>query len=218
MNNNTPVKLVLFDLDDTLIQSHINYQEIRLQVIELLDTPIKNLKNIPIAKILDRIKAEFPNKYQEAYRRVEVLEEVALKKAELIPWAEKIPNLMSKYNLQTAIFTNNSRKGVNHYLSKFSFLKSFLIITRDDVKAMKPNPEGLFKIIKRFNGIKSNIGLKSTIFVGDSFIDSKAAHAANIRFIWYNSRDIDLTNFPVVPYQIISHLSELEVILKRTNT
>jgi len=215
--NNAVIKLLIFDLDDTLIKSYIDYQAIRKQIVELFNSPSRNLIENSIASLLERLQTQFPEKLEEAYKRIDTLEGEALSKAKMIFFSDRIPALIKRFQLSSAILTNNSRKGVNKYLASFPFLNSFYILTRDDIPTMKPNPIGITTIIKKFQQTDPKLTIDQTAYVGDSFIDSQAAFMAGIRFIWYNSRQIDTSKFPNQPYQTINQLSDLEAILMQTN-
>ena len=212
---NVPVKLVIFDLDDTLIHSNINYSKIRYQIADLFPSPLSDevISKTPILELLEKLKHTHPDKFTEGYRRIDEAERKATKTATVIQGAEKIPLIIRKYNLHSVIFTNNSRKTIQLYLAnpKFYFLKEFQILTRDDFKNPKPYPEGLISIVEGFN--IQRITKDNTIYVGDSYIDAIAAYQANIRFIWFNSRDIDQNLFPTSPYATLTNWSNFESIL-----
>ncbi|MFX0123684.1 MAG: HAD family hydrolase [Candidatus Hodarchaeota archaeon] len=211
------IKLLIFDLDDTLLHSKINYSEIRSQIAELFLTPLSDeirLKT-PILELLNKLKHQNPDKFTEGYRRIDEAEREASKTATVVSGAEKIPLILKKYNLYSAIYTNNSKQTIDIYLAnpKFKFLKEFQILTRDDFTHPKPDPEGLLSIIEGFH--KKQITKQNTIYIGDSYIDAIAAARANIRFIWFNSRNLDQTLFPSPPYAILTDWSDFESILLR---
>jgi phosphoglycolate phosphatase-like HAD superfamily hydrolase len=212
-----PINLLIFDLDDTLIQSQIDYDQIRNEIVELFDQsiPSKDISKTPILMLLERLKEVHPEKYPEGYKRVYETEKNASEKAKIMEGAQEIPSLLKKYKIHSVIYTNNSSNTVYQYLakSKFKFLREFQILTRDDFTKPKPDPEGLIKIVELFQEEQvSQITRESTAYVGDSYIDAIAAHKANIKFIWFKSRDINKKLFPQV-FASLSHWDEFESIL-----
>ena len=206
------LKLLIFDLDDTLLHSNINYSELRFQIAELFSTPLPKeiVVKTPILELLKRLKHEDQNKYNEGYQRVNEAERKASKTATIIPGAEQLPSVLKKYNLNSVIYTNNSRETINLYLSNpvFEFLRKFTILTRDDFSQPKPDPEGIISIIDRYHDKK--ISKENTMYIGDSYIDAIAADRADIKFIWFNSRNIDPELFPSPPYATLTDWSAFE--------
>ena len=82
----------------------------------------------------------------------------------------------------------------------------------EDFNNPKPDPEGLIEIIERFTN--ESITKENTIYVGDSYIDGIAAYRANIRFIWFNSRDTNTDLMPIPPYAILTDWSNFESVLQ----
>ncbi|MFX0118695.1 MAG: HAD family hydrolase [Promethearchaeota archaeon] len=211
---NTMIKLMIFDLDDTLVHSNINYSEIRYQIADLFDPPLTStiITKTPILKLLDQLKNIDPNKFTEGYRRVDHAEKIAARNAQVIEGAERIPKILNKYGIHSVIYTNNSKGTVEAYLvkPKFKFLRNFQIFTREDFIEPKPSPIGLNDIIKRYQG--KQITKDNTVYIGDSYIDAIAADKAEIKFIWFNSRKIDQDLFPRSPYAILTDWSDFESI------
>ncbi len=214
---NKMIRLLIFDLDDTLIHSNINYSDIRYQIAELFDPQlsVEVISKTPILELLEKLQQVHPHKFSEGYERIDEAERKAAKNATIIPGANKIPLIIKKYNLHSVIYTNNSKMTIKLYLANqtFEFLKEFKILTREDFKKPKPNPEGLISIIEGFHDKQITKG--NTVYVGDSYIDAIAAKRADIRFIWFNSRDIDQSLFPRPPYATLTDWSDFESILFR---
>lgn len=213
---NQKLKLLIFDLDDTLLHSNLDYSELRFQVAELFSSPLPpeiTLK-MPILELLKRLKHESQDKFIEGSCIIDEAERKAAKTATIISGAEKLPLLLKKYNLKSAIYTNNSKKTIGLYLTNpvFEFLKEFSILTRDDFSRPKPDPEGILSIIEGFQDNK--ISKRNTLYIGDSYLDAIAANRAGIMFIWFNSRGIDQKLFPSPPYAILTNWTEFEPILR----
>ncbi|MHA1444492.1 MAG: HAD family hydrolase [Candidatus Hodarchaeales archaeon] len=203
------IKLAIFDLDDTLVHSSIDYAKIRFKIAELFprNVQLPNLHQTPILQILNQLKEIDDNLFQQASLIVEKSERNAVEKASVMKGVTLLPELLEQYEIRGAIYTNNTKDNVKLYLLKpgFEFLNHFEIITRNDISKPKPDPEGLMKIINKWNIPKLN-----TIYIGDSFIDSEAAMRANIRFLLFNSRKIEQKALKTPPFLVLNDWSEFE--------
>jgi Predicted phosphatase/phosphohexomutase len=75
-----------------------------------------------------------------------------------------------------AIFSLNSRRVIETCLERLDLSKKFdTIVSGEDVKKLKPAPDGILKILKILGIEKEN-----SIFLGDSYVDLKAGRAAGI--------------------------------------
>ncbi len=204
--------LIIFDLDDTLIHSTINYSDIRNNLAELFDSPFPSevIQKIPILKLLDKLKIENPENWEKGFQYIDSAEQKAIKNATVMEGAEVVSQILSKLNIKAVIYTNNSRKTVELYCAKkkFKFLNKFEIFTRDDFNNPKPHPEGLNYIIAKKNSDK-----EKTIYIGDSYIDARAAYEAGIKFIWFKSREIDPNLFEYSPIASFAHWRDFESLL-----
>ena len=77
------------------------------------------------------------------------------------------------------------------------------IIGTEHVENYKPNPEGLFKMIEMMK-------CESPIYIGDSYIDAKAAQNANIDFVGVTTGTTSRKNLESYPHvAILDNLEEL---------
>lgn len=209
------VKLLIFDLDDTLICSNIDYYKIRYSIAELFNPPLseETIKNTPILKLLTKLNMIHPDQYNEGKERMIELESGAAEFATVLEGAEKIPDLLMKLNIPAAIFTNNSINTLNIYLAKpiFNFLTKFEIFTREDFTCAKPDPEGIIKIIE-----KHKVPPEDVFYIGDSYIDAIAAQQSGVRFIHFKSRKTNQKLFPEPPYATITNWDEFEDLLNQS--
>src|SRR5438034_354671 len=73
----------------------------------------------------------------------------------------------------TAVWTNNARDITAEALARFDLLSVLdLVVTRDEMRALKPDPDGWRVIVEHF-GIPHD-----AVVVGDSWVDGVAAPAA----------------------------------------
>ncbi|MHA1944905.1 MAG: HAD family hydrolase [Candidatus Hodarchaeales archaeon] len=210
-----PIELIIFDLDDTLVRSSINYAKIRTEIAELFpkDSQLPHLNRTPILKLIKQLRELDEDLFHQAKLIVEKSERNAVNKAIIMDGASVIPSLLKHYNIKGVIYTNNTRETVKLYLRKlgFEFLSSFEIFTRDDIQKPKPDPEGIIMILNRWSIPKLN-----TLYIGDSFIDSEAANNAKIKFILFNSRNMDPNNLKTIPLLTLNDWSEFEPFLQTT--
>ncbi|MCB0724476.1 MAG: HAD-IA family hydrolase [Ignavibacteriae bacterium] len=84
-----------------------------------------------------------------------------------------------KNDYRLGIVSNKYRFRIEEFLSKHNYLDLFeVIVGTEDVKEMKPAPEGLLLAMKRMNSKKEN-----TLFIGDNPIDAMTAKNAGTDFI-----------------------------------
>lgn len=97
------------------------------------------------------------------------------------PYSGSIPLLetLRMNDVKIGLVTNNGRDpvtlalditGMNSYLSS--------IVTRDDVEIMKPDPQGVLKVIEELGSLP-----EETVFIGDSVEDIQAAKRAGVTSI-----------------------------------
>lgn len=207
--------LIIFDMDGTLIQSDIDYEGIRMSVLQILKGIIHEEKYnelltnpIPILDMLSFIKeSEFNGeKLQEAWAIIRDFELKGYEKAtideDVITTLQKLKDL----NCINVIYTNNSRKLTDYALKKFNIINLIdYVLTRDDVTKSKPHLEGLERIMKEFKRKKSDI-----LFIGDSWLDAEIAKKGGINFLLFKKVGAQGTRkFTAESYHTIEKISEI---------
>ena len=97
--------------------------------------------------------------------------------AKIYPDTKKILEKLSSY--KKGVVTNTPRDCAIHVLEKFNIKNYFdTIMTNDDVKIGKPEPEIIFKACR-----KLNVEPKDVILIGDTQSDIVAGHAAGCKVI-----------------------------------
>jgi HAD superfamily hydrolase (TIGR01509 family) len=95
----------------------------------------------------------------------------------LFPDAEPTIRILKERGVRMVIVTNTSRPAAELMLTKHTLSNYFdVVVTRNDVSRLKPDPEGLLIAFGR-------LGERAEYFVGDTGIDSEAARNAGIKSI-----------------------------------
>jgi len=218
------VKAVIFDLDDTLIHSGIDYKRMKASLInflvesgaelvlnedmpniEIFRTAVENLrkKNFPenkIKNILDR-----------ANQILNEAEMESLSRARLMDGALETLSALKDQNIKVGIITNGCRRYAVEVIEMFSIGRYIdALIARDDVADQKPNPQHLLKALEIL-GVSAN----EAIFVGDHWIDALCAKNAGVKFVLLRSRDeYKMWNFGGVRDAIDSAIDDLRELLR----
>jgi HAD superfamily phosphatase len=97
------------------------------------------------------------------------------------------PRLLERWSgrAELALFTGRTRRELRHTLEQFGVKKLFpRVVTMDDVEHLKPNPEGLLRLL---NGTDP----KEALYLGDNTDDALAAKRARVPFLGVLRRGSD---------------------------
>jgi len=181
---------VLFDLEDTLVQTPwTNRQHVlefrrktREKLMEL-GIPPSILEGIERATIMRNKSVEYIEKNltkteaKKFYLRMEKFlskyELDSAKKSKLFPETIQTLETLRKSGVKIGLVTNTSIKAVKIVFQTHRLGDYFgVVITRENVKKLKPDPEGILLAVKR-------LGVKNFFMVGDLVHDVIAARSAN---------------------------------------
>lgn len=179
-------KLIIFDMDNTLLNSCIDFQLMKDEVAGILQKEGVFLdKDKPVAYALSCLKTDgFLNDDLEkaVWQKISEIENMGLTEAVLEPGTEKMLNNLSRY-FELSVLSNNMNDAVHDCLRRLEVINYFNVICgRDVLPALKPNPAGMKYIMSQYPQIEP----ANVIAVGDALIDAAAAYAAGIRFVAYN--------------------------------
>lgn len=204
--------ILIFDLDNTLIHSRIDFLGIRAALSHwALENGLSNtneFQNMPISQIISRIETDFgPNskECQQVWEIVEDFEEKGMSEATIS--SDVIPALkqLRKAGIKTALFTNNSSKSALPAIANFGLGPFDVVKTRDNVQKMKPSGAGLLEILQILSGNQ-----ESTYLVGDSWVDGLCAQDAGIKFIAFGSEHFAQIEERGIPYyKRVSNMKQL---------
>ena len=209
------ISLVVFDLDGTLIKSKINYLGIRNKIREILKELVsaeefQKIQETPttILRLVEMVKEKDSTGilYKKAWDIVKAEEQMGYETAEIDEDVHSTLQSLKESKHTITIFTNNSRELTEFGMDKFNLNQyAEMIITRDDVKNAKPDPEGLKIIMDSFGKRKDE-----TIFIGDSWLDAETAQIAGVDFIYFGDSGAPGTRRKKIEVKkIINNLTEL---------
>ncbi|MGN1297766.1 MAG: HAD family hydrolase [Clostridia bacterium] len=195
--------LVIFDLDGTLIDSNgiNNHLDVELARLfgedktseEILLERDEFFKNNNIGDIYLNYCGYLKTKYKSNLSKEEILQyrrnlsKKVSKDIKYKPDADKMIKYLKSQKIKIALGTVSRRETLDIYINENENIKSQcnlqeyfdLIVTKDDVKLKKPNPEVYNKIIERLN----ISDLSRCVVVEDSLTGVMAAQNANIDVI-----------------------------------
>ncbi len=185
---------VIFDITDAIkkaVEDAVQKYNINVEIEEVLQEVahlIEDLQNYPVPKIILNSYNLLQVKFLEGFTFFKKLR-VGIylfnqfnKYKENAGIFEGIDNIISKLKengKNLAIFTNNKSSYAEEVLDKFNLRKYFdLIVGFNDVSEVKPSPEGINLILKKWNYKPSEV-----IFIGDMTTDVLAGKAAKVNTI-----------------------------------
>ena len=202
----------VFDLDHTLVNSPLDLKAVGREMEAFvrergLPLPRRDLRWSG-AELLAFVRAEARHLEAEIMAIPQVHERRAMEQAVLEPFAEEALGALRQLGFATAIWTNNDRVVADFVLGRFGLLRHLdLVVTRDDVTALKPDPDGLRVVRGRWPEAPH------IVMVGDAWVDGIAAQAGGIPFIAYRADEAELARRGVIVTARITSLLDLPAAL-----
>src|SRR5450631_2515132 len=202
--------IVVFDLDNTLVHSRIDFMGIRLAVIRrllevgALEAPPPDPRVRAIPEWLDLAADHDPNLAAELWTLVDQFERDGMVHGTVESDARETLDRLAAAGLRLAVLTNNSLGSAEAALARFDLRAPLeLVLAREVVPALKPDGSGVIKA-------HAALGGGPTFVVGDSYIDGLATQRAAVgaRFIAFRSDLADLQARGVEPWATANALAE----------
>ncbi|WP_047150702.1 HAD family hydrolase [Aneurinibacillus tyrosinisolvens] len=210
---NQEVKGIIFDMDNTLLQSKINFPAMKEAVFQFLlghgfFEPGYDWKRYTASQLIEkaRMSTRMENTIEEEiWRTVARFEEEGMHGASLEPgMADLLAVLHERCCL--VVLTNNAHPAAETALRETGIAKYFdYIAGREQVQALKPSSLGVQHILGRYPHIR----VTEWLFVGDSWIDGKAAQDGNVRFAAYGGNREEMEGHGVLPAVYLAEAREL---------
>jgi phosphoglycolate phosphatase len=205
----TQPTLLIFDFDNTLIDSRINFSELRTTLIDMLaargvlPAAREALMRLPLLDLVEHGRLASEDLAPAMWAEIERFEADGLQDATAMPDAHDVLGVLAARGYRLALLTNNARPATTRMLDALGLTPLLhLIVTRDDVPRLKPDAVGVRAIIER-------LGPAATYLVGDSWIDGLAAQAAGIRFVGFGSRRTEVEARGISPWAWVTELRQL---------
>jgi phosphoglycolate phosphatase len=206
------MSLIIFDLDNTLVHSQINFAGMRAAIGNLLreqnvtQENNEELRRFSVGEMITRAAEKDAAIAETAWNLVLDFEREGMAKATVEADAAATLKVLSERKFKLAILTNNARAATIDALKKFDLLHYFdLVLSRDEVP-MKPDAGGILYA-------KSTFKAERVFHVGDAWLDGVAANRADVPFIAFRPLPEAFKGRDITVWNSIQQLSELPELL-----
>ncbi len=187
---------VLFDLDGTLVETHIDFPFMKdemLGLVERFGVDSASVQPLDILSIVEESRnhlvrhgrAEDGARLRaEAFARLEEIEVDQCRNPVEIPGAAELLRRLRQMRVRVGIVTRNCRR-VSLNLAEFGSLTHDSSVTRDDVPITKPDPAHLLAALSHLGISPERLNARTpervnAVMVGDHWMDVKAGRAAGV--------------------------------------
>lgn len=206
--------IYIFDFDYTLgdstngIVASVNFALTQMNFLTFAKEDIRRTVGMSLPQTFTHLTKIYDIEQQKQFVKLfkEKADEVMTENTELFSDTIKILSHLKSKGMKTGIVTTKYHYRINEILNKFDINNLIdIIVGGEDVKNAKPHPEALLTAIEKLNAHNDNI-----LYIGDSIIDAKTAHSANVDFIAVTTGATEKDEFMQFPcIAVVSTLSEL---------
>jgi phosphoglycolate phosphatase len=182
----------IFDLDGTLVTFNFDVRGSRKAMLGELSRRGVDVSSLSLAAatqdIIDMLREKakagelsegFDTMRRSLYSILDSFEVESCKKSVLFEGTREALERLDSMSVRLSVMTNSGTAAATELLSRYDLGSFFeFILTRDDVTAMKPRPDGLEKAVSLFAVDPTDV-----VCVGDSVFDIIAAKKAGLKII-----------------------------------
>jgi|Deesub1362A_J573_1020465.scaffolds.fasta_scaffold00057_148 phosphoglycolate phosphatase len=183
MEKQKSFKLILFDLDGTLVKLNFNAEKTRERLREFYKKygikkefkPVLKSIEESTQKISERFgRREAETTYRIAIQILEEEEKLALEGSEILPFAREALDHLRRSGYTLGVVSRTSRSVVNDAVRKYN-LSFDIVIAREDAEKTKPHPEPINLALR-----KLKINPEECILLGDHPYDIISGKRAGV--------------------------------------
>ena len=210
------MRVCAFDLDHTLIRTPLDLAAMAADMRAHLERvgaclPARE-ERYRVGELLRFCKQEMPAHEAALWTLALERETRAMEEATLESGALEAVTGARRLGFATALWTNNAGAVSRVALDRLGLTALFdVIVTRDEMRALKPDPDGWRVIAELIDGATAH----RTVMVGDSWVDGVAATAAGVPFIAYRMPAADLARWKIDPVATLTDLADLPAFLAK---
>jgi len=176
-------KAVFFDLDGTLVNLGVNWEDVRVELRNLFEKYRISMDFEPLLSKMEdaikRVSTEFSEKDANRAREtgwgiIEAHEIRGAHVSELMEHAKEIIDFLKKKGFYVGVISRNSRRAIEVVVKKHK-IDVDIIVSRDDIQLTKPHPDPILHALK-----KLNINPVNVLMVGDHPFDIMSGKDAGV--------------------------------------
>ena len=210
------VEAFLFDFEGTLVDFQWNLAEAVQETFEMLRVigfPTERIQSRKYSALMNeatKIAIELRRSPDEVRKKIGAIydryDEDALTRWKLRPNARHFLSALKAMGIKTGLISNVGKIAMENAFKKMELQRFFdIVVTRNDVKALKPSGEGINLALDRLRVTKDR-----SLFIGDSLDDIHAAKEAGLKVMIILGGENPKTDlFTAQPDYLVNHFAEL---------
>jgi phosphoglycolate phosphatase len=210
------VEAFLFDFEGTLVDFQWNLAEAVQETFEMLRAigfPTERIQSRKYSALMNeatKIAIELRRSPDEVREKIGAIydryDEDALTRWKLRPNARHFLSALKAMGIKTGLISNVGKIAMENAFKKMELQRFFdIVVTRNDVKALKPSGEGINLALDRLRVTKDR-----SLFIGDSLDDIHAATEAGLKVMIILGGENPKTDlFTAQPDYLVNHFAEL---------
>ena len=210
------VGAILFDFEGTLVDFQWNLAEAVQETFEMLRVigfPTERIQSRKYSALMNeatKIAIELRRSPDEVREKIGAIydryDEDALTRWKLRPNARHFLSALKAMGIKTGLISNVGKIAMENAFKKMELQRFFdIVVTRNDVKALKPSGEGIRLALSRLQVIKDR-----ALFIGDSLDDIQAAKEAGLKVMIILGGENPKTDLLTAqPDYLVNHFAEL---------